>query len=253
MAFALGVGLALAASWSCPRILRVASAQTAGPVTSAQAPPADAPAAAPSDPAAPPALPPSTDPLAQPPAPPTYPVDPPPPEPRAPGEPRATPVAPEAPEEMSEGRRIVVAYNTGFQWGLSPGVLVNSEKASFFLGLRLGYGFDTGRAILVPGVKLAGYFSDPNVYVGMPVLKLVYPIDRFAPFIEAGAGYGYIASTSVGRVDVPAQSGAALYAGVGFMLHFNWKFGLGVEGSYQKITGTDFRGFGVGPILALAF
>ncbi len=91
---------------------------------------------------------------------------------------------------MSEGRRIVVAYNTGFQWGLSPGVIISQSKASFFLGLRFGYGFDTGNVIIVPGVRFAGYFPDPNVYVALPMMKLVYPIDRFAPFIEGGAGGG---------------------------------------------------------------
>ncbi len=212
-----------------------------------------------------PALPPATDPLSQPPAqpppgapPPSAPEEPYAPSPRYDAQappPRATRAreSEDAPEEMSEGRRIVVAYNTGFQWGLSPGVIVGNSKASFFLGLRLGYGFDTGKVIVVPGVRLSGFFSDPNVYIGMPVMKLVYPIDRFAPFVEAGAGYGYISGFSVGKTDVPAESGVALFAGTGFMIHFSWKFGLGVEGTYQTITGTEFSGFGIGPIIALAF
>jgi hypothetical protein len=155
---------------------------------------------------------------------------------------------------MSEGRRIVVAYNTGFQWGLSPGVVFQGSKASFFLGLRLGYGFDTGKVIIVPGLRLAGYFTDPNVYVGVPVVKLVYPIDRFAPFIEGGAGAGYVDAYQLdSKTAVDAKTGVALLVGGGFMVHFSWKFGLGVEASYQKITGTDFDGWGVGPILAIAF
>ena len=154
---------------------------------------------------------------------------------------------------MSEGRRIVVAWNTGFQWGISPGIVFTGGKASFFLGLRLGYGIDTGHVIIVPGVRLAGYFTDPGVYLGMPVLKLVYPIDRFAPFIEGGAGGGYISENSSTNPVTKSQTGVALLAGAGFMVHFTWKFGLGVEGSYQKITGTGFEGFGIGPILALSF
>lgn len=207
----------------------------------------------PPEPVAPPPLPPASDPLGQPPgeAPPEEPpVD------AAYEATRARPVpqvAEDAPEPMSEGRRIVVAYNTGFQWGLSPGVIIGNDKTSFFLGLRLGYGFDTGKVIIVPGVRLTGYFTDPNIYVGMPVAKLIYPIDRFAPFVEGGAGYGYISSFSVGKTEVPAETGLALFAGAGFMVHFSWKFGLGVEGTYQTITGTGFDGFGVGPILALGF
>lgn len=219
-------------------------------------------AAAQNEPVEPPPLPPSNDPLAEPPAVPS-PAAPnvPPSEtepPREENEPRYRPrplVAPrEEPEPMSEGRRIVVAWNTGFQWGLSPGVVFANDKASFFLGLRFGYGFDTGKVIVVPGVRLAGYFTDPNVYVGMPVMKLVYPIDRFAPFIEGGAGAGYIAGYALdNKTNVAAATGFALLIGAGFMVHFTARFGLGVEGTYQTITGTGFDGFGVGPIVALAF
>jgi hypothetical protein len=211
-----------------------------------------------SDPSAP-QLPPASDPLSDPPSPappPSAPVDPPPLGEATPiyeSQPPPSDPRGEAPEPMSEGRRIVVAYNTGFQWGLSPGVIFSSSKASFFLGLRFGYGFDTGSVIIVPGVRIAGYFTDPNVYIGMPVVKLVYPIDRFAPFIEGGAGVGYVAQDSSTSPTIEAKTGAALLVGAGFMVHFNWKFGLGVEANYQVVTGTDFAGFGIGPILALSF
>ncbi|MEA2748556.1 MAG: hypothetical protein QOI41_2699 [Myxococcales bacterium] len=208
----------------------------------------------------PPPLPPSTDPLAEPPSsapaeplpevtPPL--LEPPPPriEPRAPSE-----EVPPEPEPMSEGRRIVVAYNTGFQWGLAPGVVFSGGNASFFLGLRFGYGVDTSKVIVVPGVRLSAYFTDPNVYLGMPVMKLVYPIDRFAPFVEGGAGIGYVAGFDIdARTKVDPKTGLALLVGGGFMLHFSWRFGLGVEANYQTVTGTDFHGFGIGPLLAIAF
>ncbi len=146
---------------------------------------------------------------------------------------------------MSRGRRIVSAYNSGFQWSLSPGVAFSEGKAAFLLGLRLGYGVDTGTAILVPGVRFAGYFTDPVVLVGMPVFRLIFPIDRFAPFIEGGVG--------VGSVTKGGGTGAAILGGGGFMIHFTPAFALGVEAGYQVITGTAFKGVSVGPILALAF
>ena len=242
-AFAAALGLGLA-------VVRVADALPA-------------PLAQPNEaPGEPPPLPPSVvDPLAEPPS--LPPTEPPPPdgappvlvEPSAPREPR-TPSDPTArgPEEMSEGRRIVVAYNTGFQWGLAPGVVFAGGNASFFLGVRFGYGIDTGNVIVVPGVKLSAYFTDPNVYIGMPVMKLVYPIGHFAPFVEGGAGVGYVAGYDIdSRTSVDAKTGVALLAGGGFMVHFSWKFGLGVEANYQTVTGTDFHGFGIGPILAIAF
>ena len=149
---------------------------------------------------------------------------------------------------MSEGRALVSAYNSGFQWGIAPGVVFSRGKAGFTVGLRLGYGFDTGPVILVPGVRLSGYFIDPNVYLGMPTFKLVIPIDRFAPFVEGGAGAGHVSAD--GATD--AKTGMALMGGGGFMIHFT-RVAFGAEASYQVITGTGFKGFGVGPILAIGF
>lgn len=215
------------------------------PVAAQAAQPADP--TSPSEPVPTDPLPPVSDPLGQPPG------TPPPPT-ADPAPPLAT--ASEAPTprdeepEMSEGRRIVVSWNTGFQWGIAPGVIfTDGGKASFALGLRFGWGFDTGRFILVPGLRLVGYFSTPGVYMGMPTVKVVLPIDRFAPFLEAGAGIGYVSAGDT----TGAHTGLAVLGGGGFMIHFTMKFGLGVEANYQIITGTDFKGFGVGPILALAF
>lgn len=153
---------------------------------------------------------------------------------------------------MSEGRAIVAAWNTGFQWSLAPGVVLPSgarTEVGFFLGLRLGYGFDTDSVIIVPGVRFAAYFTNPNAYLGMPVVKLVYPIDRFAPFVEGGAGVGYADALA----PASGATGAALFGGGGFMIHFTARFALGAEANYQVITGTGFKGFGVGPIIAFAF
>ncbi|HVJ92856.1 MAG TPA: hypothetical protein VM580_23810 [Labilithrix sp.] len=164
------------------------------------------------------------------------------PAPAPPSEPPPPVVEEEEPPSMSEGRLLVSLYNTGFQWGIAPGIIISRGKAGFAFGARFGYGFDTGSVILVPGVRLLGLFADPNVYMGMPTFKVVFPIDRFAPFLEAGAG--------VGHVTEPAGTGFAAMGGVGFMVHFK-RVALGLEGSYQLITGTDFAGFGFGPILAI--
>jgi hypothetical protein len=158
--------------------------------------------------------------------------------------PEVLPPKEETEPRMSEGRMLVSLYNSGFQWGISPGIVFSSGKTGFFLGVRFGYGFDTGPVILVPGIRLAGYFTDPNVYIGMPTFKLVLPIDRFAPFVEGGAGFGYVTE--------PSKSGFAWMGGGGFMIHFT-RVAFGAEASYQKIAGTDFSGISVGPILAIGF
>lgn len=159
--------------------------------------------------------------------------------------PEVLPVKEEEEPRMSEGRMLVSLYNSGFQWGISPGIVFSSGKTGFFLGLRFGYGVDTGPVIVVPGLRLAAYFTDPNVYVGMPTVKLVFPLDRFAPFVEGGAGFGHVAAD-------PSKSGFAWMGGGGFMIHFT-RVAFGAEASYQEITGTDFSGVSVGPILAIGF
>jgi hypothetical protein len=144
---------------------------------------------------------------------------------------------------MSEGRRIVSAWNSGFQWGLSPGVGFSNGKAGFLLGARVGYGFDTGTVILVPAVHASGYFLDPTVLIGMPMFRVVLPLNRFAPFIEGGVGVGHVGSPA-------SQTGAALSGGGGFM---STSYLIGAEATYQVITGTEFRGVAIGPIIAFAF
>lgn len=165
--------------------------------------------------------------------------------------PVATTLEGEAPRPiMSEGRTLVSLYNAGFQWGVSPGVVFHDGDAGFYLGLRLGYGLDLDTIIVVPGVRLAGYFLDPNVYVGMPVLKVVLPIGRFAPFVEGGVGYGHVDADDASQIG--SQDGLALLGGGGFMIHFP-RIAFGAEAQYQVVTGTGFKGVGVGPILAIGF
>lgn len=167
-----------------------------------------------------------------------------------------TPVVapPPEPEEarpvMSEGRTLVSLYNSGFQWGISPGVVIRDGDAGFFLGVNVGYGVDLGSVIVVPGVRGAGYFTDPNVFLGMPSVKLVLPLDRFAPFVQGGVGFGHVARDS--GLAIPAASGVALSGGGGFMVHFP-RIAFGAEAAYTVVTGTDFKGISVGPILALGF
>lgn len=139
---------------------------------------------------------------------------------------------------------LVSAYNSGFQLNISPGIVVVNGDVGFALGARVGYGIDLDSVIIVPGVRVSAYFTDPQVYVGMPTFKLVLPIDRFAPFAEVGGG--------VGTVTEPSKAGFAWLVGGGFMVHFR-HVALGAEVSYQAITGTGFKGIGFGPILAFGF
>lgn len=142
-------------------------------------------------------------------------------------------------------RDSIASYYSGFHFGIDPGVVFENGKAGFALGLRVEYGIDTGSFIVAPGVALAAYFLDPNVYIGMPTMKLVLPIGWFVPFIEGGAG--------VGEVTQPSTTGLALLGGGGFMIHASPNVALGVDAGYETIVGTDFGAVMLGPVLALSF
>ena len=124
----------------------------------------------------------------------------------------------------------------------------SSGEAGFALGLSFGYGIDFDSVILVPGVHLTALFTDPNVYYGMPVVKLLIPIDRFAPFIEGGGGVGFVDGSN----GADGKTGAAIMGGGGFEVYFR-HFAIGAEANYTTITGTSFHGIGIGPILAIGF
>jgi hypothetical protein len=176
----------------------------------------------------------------------TEPQSEPPPPPPAVAQPAPPPPPEPTPPPMSEGRMLVHLRESGFQWGISPGVVFVNGDPGFALGAHVGYGFDLDSVILVPGIRLAGYFTDPSMYLGMPDFKLAVPIDRFEPFIEGGVGVGHVSDHGT----EPAKTGVALFGGGGFLIHFR-PIAFGVEANYLTITGSKFHGIGLGPILAI--
>jgi len=154
--------------------------------------------------------------------------------------------APPEPEGPS-GRDRVSAYNSGFRWGLAPGIFIPAGGGSvgFSLAAHAGYGIDTGSVIVIPGATALGLFpKGTTVLAFVPGARLVFPIGIFAPFVEAGVGPGHVTE--------PSGTGAALSAGAGFMVHPTDSFAIGAAGSYMKITGTDISVLSVGPILSLS-
>lgn len=150
-------------------------------------------------------------------------------------------------QELS-GHDLVVAYNTGGQFNLAPGIFVPTRGGDigFSLLASFGYGFEVGPTILVPGITLEGFFpSGYSVLATLGTAKLIFPIGAFAPFISGGAGPAWITE--------PSENGTAVMMGVGFTYYFSQSFALGAQGSYQTITGTGFSLLSAGPILYLSF
>ena len=156
-------------------------------------------------------------------------------------------------DEVDEERAIVLAYNTGFQWHVAPGIAFPSGggAAALYLNASFGYGFEAGAVVLTPALRITGYFTDPAAYLGMATGRVTLPVGRFAPFVEVGAGPGLVSATSGAGGD-PSQVGVAWAAGGGAMFHFNARFGLGAQAGYQAITNTSFKAITFGPMIAFA-
>jgi hypothetical protein len=143
-------------------------------------------------------------------------------------------------------RERVVAYYTGVQIGIAPGIIfpTNGGDPGFLLSLYGGYGVETEPVILIPGLHLTGAWpSGEFIGTATPALKVVLPVGAFAPYVEGGAGPGY--------VSVLKKTGIALRAGAGFSVHPSSRFAIGAGISYETITGTDVSF--LGPVLILSF
>lgn len=151
-------------------------------------------------------------------------------------------------EEPPNARDVVFAYNTGLRIALAPGVFIPTRggRVGFFIAADVRYGFKVGPMVIAPGIRPAAYFPARNrIFTGLGTLRLTFPVGPVGPFIVGGVGPGWVRK--------PSHVGAAYLGGGGFMVHIGTSFGIGVEATYQAITGTDFKAVFVGPLLLLAF
>ncbi len=140
-----------------------------------------------------------------------------------------------------------VVANKGLHFGFGPIVLVPLENRPIGLGLDfdLRYGIGADPAIVGPGGRLAGYFiSGRFIGTAMPTGRVTFPLGPVAPFVILGIG--------AGRLTNPGESGVALLAGGGMMIHLGRVLAFGAEATYQVITGTEFKSFALGPAIILS-
>lgn len=139
-----------------------------------------------------------------------------------------------------------VVANTGFHVGIGPVILIppGNRPIGGGLDLDLRYGIGLDPVIVAPGGRLAGYFiSGRFIGMAMPTARLTLPVGPLAPFLSGGVGGGWISN--------PSEAGVALLGGGGLMVHFGRVFALGVEATYQTITGTDFHSLAIGPSILI--
>lgn len=84
------------------------------------------------------------------------------------------------------------------------------------------------------GLRVGGYRAKNLLgWMAMPTVRLTLPIGKFEPYAAFGQGYGRIPKLNYDDV--------AIMSRVGFFVHISEKWGLGLEGTYQKIEGSPFR------------
>lgn len=144
-----------------------------------------------------------------------------------------------------EGDSAAMSANRGLKIGVGPVLLVPSDGGPLGGGLILDgrYGIKAGPTVLAPGGRLSGYLiSSRFIGTAMPTFRVTLPVGPLAPFVVGGLGYGGLTN--------PGESGLAILAGGGLMIHFGRILAIGLEATYQRITGTEFESVGLGPAIS---
>jgi hypothetical protein len=139
-----------------------------------------------------------------------------------------------------------------------PGVLMPLHRYQTGAALAgdVYYGVAVGRAIVAPGARVAVYAASRlGVLAALATTRASLPLGPLEPYLLAGFGPGWVSR--------PSEAGLAWLAGGGLMVRFEpccahggsggLRIGVGVEASYQAVTGTPFKAAFVGPALRLGF
>ncbi|HEY3746441.1 MAG TPA: hypothetical protein VGL17_09385 [Gemmatimonadaceae bacterium] len=111
---------------------------------------------------------------------------------------------------------------------------------------ELKYTLDRGGVRLSAGLRVGAYYAK-NLFgiTTMPTLRLMVPVGPVEPYVSFGMGYGWLPKIE--------QSGIATMSRLGVVFRFSESIGIGVEGTIQKIEGSDFGFPSFGSALALNF
>jgi hypothetical protein len=134
---------------------------------------------------------------------------------------------------------------TGWVANVTPVLLFANGPYEFGGGAdpELRYCFDHASFRLSAGGRVGAYYAR-NLFgvTAMPTLRLTVPVGRWDPYAAAGMGYGWL--TESGHGDL------ATMARLGLVYHFSRRFSAGLEGTYQKLNGSNFKFWSFGSALA---
>jgi hypothetical protein len=134
--------------------------------------------------------------------------------------------------------------NTGVVSGLGLALLI-PERGDWGVGadFSVRYGIPVGPFIIAPGGQVGGYYLQSS-FIGnvMATGRATLPLGPLAPFVHGGIGPGLVTN--------PSDGGTAWMAGGGLVLHLV-VLSIGVQVDYEKIEGTPFKAWMIGPTIGL--
>jgi hypothetical protein len=108
------------------------------------------------------------------------------------------------------------------------------------------YTLDRGGARFSAGLRVGGYYAKNLLGItAMPTLRLTVPVGRVEPYVAFGMGYGWLPEIE--------HSDIATMSRIGVVFRFTESFGLGVEGTIQKIDDSRFRFPSFGSMVSFDF
>lgn len=137
-----------------------------------------------------------------------------------------------------------VAENTGPGVSARPGAYFPSRgDTGFGVDADATYGIAADPLVIAPGGRFAAYMGDQGALSGMPIVEVMLPVGSVVPYAKAGAGFGH--------TNGPGDNGLAVMAGAGLDFHLSRDVLLGVDATYETITGTGFNAVSVGPRIGI--
>lgn len=142
---------------------------------------------------------------------------------------------------------VVSAAQPHPRWSLNfTPVIVPSGKgyrSGGGLDPEVKYTFSLKGVNLSGGLRVGGYSAKNMVgWMAMPTVRLTLPIGNFEPYAAFGQGYG--------RIPKLDYEDVATMSRLGFFVHVSEKWGIGIEGTYQEIQGSNFEFYSYGSMVS---
>lgn len=137
--------------------------------------------------------------------------------------------------------------HSGWSINFTPTLLFPKGEYRFGGGTdpELKYTLDMGAVRLSAGAR-AGVYYAKNLFgvTLMPTLRVTVPVGPVEPYAAVGVGYGWLPKLSYGDVATMSRLGA--------VVRFGESFAIGVEGTLQKLDGSDFEFLSFGSMLSIS-